>query len=119
MTGEQTPRSVPARETRHDEVDLVRQGQSNARGYVSQLLKTKSEDAQREREAERTQRRDELAFAGFVLTIIAGLIVYALHIGKDQIALEALKDIALFGVGGIGGYAIGRQRTSDGADEKP
>jgi hypothetical protein len=92
--------------------------QTNAHEYALQLLKTKSEDSQREREAQRSQRRDQMAFAGFALAMITGLIVYAMHIGKDQIALEALKDIALFGVGGMGGYAIGRQKSTDSADDK-
>jgi hypothetical protein len=97
---------------RRDEVSLRRQELSNTHDYAQQALKAESEDLQQGREAERSARRDQMLFAGFVLILITGFVIYALHAGKDQIATEAVKDIALFGVGGLGGYAIGWRKTA-------
>ena len=49
----------------------------------------------------------------FIVTIILILgagFLYALYMNKDQIALEAIKIVGSFGMGGIGGYSLGRLR---------
>jgi hypothetical protein len=98
------------------EASLKRLELANAHEYAQHALQLESEGAQRQRDAERSERRDQMVFAAFVLTLVAALILYALHIGKDQVALEALKDVALCTVGGAGGYAIGRKASHDITD---
>jgi hypothetical protein len=57
-----------------------------------------------------------MVFAGIVVLVLAGFVAYALHLNKDQIALEIIKAIAFLAAGGMGGYAIGRYRSSQPKD---
>lgn len=49
-------------------------------------------------------------YYGIVLIGLIILVGFALYMNKDQIVMEALKAILLFGSGGIGGYAYAKTK---------
>jgi hypothetical protein len=73
----------------------------------NQKIADKSIDAQAsdrrdERAVNKTIQLHQLLFAAFIVLVIVGLIVFALHIGKEAIALDIVKVLCGF----AGGYGV-------------
>jgi len=99
-------------DVKRDQIALQKQDIANTHEFAQQQLKAQVQDRERIREHEQKTRRDRMWFAAFVFVGIGAFIVYALQIGKDQFAADALKTLTTLLIGGIGGYAIRSQKKS-------
>jgi hypothetical protein len=91
---------------RADEIALRQRQLVNAHEFSQKSLEAQAQDRRETRQGRRTARRDRLLFAGFVIVVVAGFVVYALSIGKEQFAIEALRQIGYVSAGVLTGYAI-------------
>lgn len=70
-------------------------------------------DRNQQREFVKQCRKDTFLFISGISGLIAVLIISALWLGKDQIAMEIIKDIIFLLSGGAGGYAIGKNKSKN------
>jgi uncharacterized membrane protein YcjF (UPF0283 family) len=98
---------------RGQEIDLRKQSDGNAHEYAKAALEANVKD----REAERTHianiTKSRYIFAGIIIFFLIILFCFALFLNKDQIVMEIIKAIILFGSGGISGYAFGKRIPKD------
>ncbi|MEI6619380.1 MAG: hypothetical protein WCO17_09660 [Betaproteobacteria bacterium] len=85
----------------------------------NQKIADKSIDAQAsdrrdERAVNKTVQLHQLLFAAFTVLVIVGLIVFALHIGKEAIALDIVKVLCGFAGGyGLSTYISTQSRSAE------
>lgn len=70
-------------------------------------------DRTQQREFIQQCRKDTFLFISGISSLIAALVIAALWLGKDQIAMEIIKDIIFLLSGGAGGYAIGKNKNKE------
>lgn len=70
-------------------------------------------DRTQQREFIQQCRKDTFLFISGISALIAALVIAALWLGKDQIAMEIIKDIIFLLSGGAGGYAIGKNKNKE------
>ena len=97
-------------EQRHQETQLARQKDQNQFEFAQMALKAQAEDFEKNRIHERKQSATNRIFVTGVLLIVFSFLVYALHTGKDSVALEIIKSVVLIAGGGAGGYALGLRK---------
>lgn len=100
---------------RREELGLKKQEIANTHEYAKMALEAQVQDLGDSRKHSKSTRRDRLIFAGFIVILLGAFIVYALYLGKDQIAIEILKAIVYLLAGGLGGYAL-KTKSSEKKD---
>ena len=100
-------------ETRRREIELRAQTDKNQFEYAKLALNVQANDTKKERDHESKQHSKKLIFAGIMVGALLGFLVYSLHTGKDQVALEILKAAIFIASGGFGGYALGTRQSQD------
>lgn len=98
-------------ELRAHELDLQQQQDRHNFEFAKESLNAQAQDRRDDRLFQRRQRRNAYIFAGVLAVLIASLIVSAMWLNKDQVALEIIKSIVLLLSGGGAGYAIGRYQA--------
>lgn len=98
-------------ELEKDQIELQKEKITADYKYAENVISAQAQDRANEREHQRRLQRARMIFASILVFLLAGFLGYALHLDKDQIALEIIKAIAFIGAGGMGGYAIGRYRS--------
>ncbi len=70
-------------------------------------------DRDAQRDFIRKCRKDNFLFISGIIAVIGGLIISALFLNKDQIAMEIIKAVLFIVSGGAGGYALGKSKKDD------
>lgn len=91
---------------RQQELILQQQQSQNSHEYAQMALDAQVKDREQGRNHYQRYRRERLYFAAFIAVLLVGFLVFALHIGKDTIALEVLKALVYLLAGGLGGYSL-------------
>ncbi|MDD2367360.1 MAG: hypothetical protein PHN84_14470 [Desulfuromonadaceae bacterium] len=106
-------------EIREQELVLRKQADNNSFQFAQKSLDAQVTDRTAEREHVTKNRIYLMYFAAFVIVAVVGFLGFALHNGKDAIAMEIIKAILYIVTGSSGGYALGRskKRDSDGASQ--
>lgn len=104
-------------ELKAKEIDLQRISNQHSFEFSKNALEKEAVDRKENREFVHQCRRDKFIFASGICVLIVALIGGAMYLGKDQLALEIVKDIIFLLTGGAGGYALGSKKAdADKAD---
>ena len=98
-------------ENRQREIELQKQTDDHNFEYAKLALNAQAEDSESERTHKSQQHTRNLIFIGLMTTALIGFLVYSLHTGKDQVALEIIKAAIFIASGGAGGYAWGVRKS--------
>ncbi len=101
---------------RQHELEAKKQEDKNRHEFAKAALQVKAADLVNERQHERWIQAARFIFLGIVILVVAGVITYALAIGKDGFAMEIIKAVIFLLSGGIGGFAMGKS-SSGGRDK--
>lgn len=104
---------------RQHELELKSRDDEHRHQFAKAALQVKAADLINEREHERRVQTTRLIFFGILVFVIAGVITYALSIGKDGFAMEIIKAIIFLLSGGVGGFAIGKSSQSGKEKKSP
>jgi hypothetical protein len=96
---------------RMEELSLQKQKDANSFEFAKESLVVKKSDRQDQRRHESSQRKAAYIFTGILIFILAVVIGYALHIGKEAFATETLKTLAYIFTSGMGGYGIAKYQA--------
>lgn len=104
---------------RQRELDLEEKDATNQYNYAQQALNVQATDLQMAREHEGKQTLKQYIFVAVIVVFLLAFLGYAMQLGKDEIAKDALKILLGLVSGGAGGYAIGRSasKTKDKENE--
>lgn len=90
----------------------------NNHELAKKTIDLQAQDRKDHREFVKQCRKDTFLFISGVSFLIVSIVVSALWLGKDQVAMEIIKDIIFLLSGGAGGYAIGSKKgKSEDRDE--
>jgi len=103
---------------RQNEFTLRKQESEQNYKFSEKALEAQVQDNERSRTHYRTVQLHRIISGLIVLVIGSGLFGYALYLGKDQIAIEALKILGTLIVGGIGGYGLGRLKAGSSTKDE-
>jgi hypothetical protein len=98
------------------QIELQKQNLTESYQYAKGTIEAQLEDRKDTRDHQRKIQRERMTFAGILVLVLALFVGYSLYLNKDQIALEIIKAIAFLAAGGMGGYAVGRYRSSQAKD---
>jgi len=108
-------------EVRREELELRKQESAQGFEFAQESLKVQASDLKEVRAQERRESWQVVAILISILFVVAGVIIYALNLNKDQFVLE-LARVILTALGGGGvGYVIGHRKatkTSDDSDSE-
>lgn len=99
------------------ELDLKKQEDDHAFEYAKDALKAQTGDNSSKRDYYSKKRKHRYYFMTGISVLIVFVVCYALHLDKDQIALEIVKAIAFTGIGGAGGYYMGKSKNRSEKDD--
>lgn len=99
-------------EIRSRELELQKQKDDHGFDFGKRALDAQVVDRREQRVFQLKSRRSSYIFAVIVGLIFLALLITALILNKDQVALEIIKAIIFITTGGAGGYAIGRSRQN-------
>lgn len=97
---------------RSEELVLKKQQEQNAFAYGKEALGGKLSDRREQRGHLKSIRKMTLMFAGGVIFLLVLLIGYALHVGKDAVALEIIKALVFVSGGALGGYGFASAKAA-------
>lgn len=58
-------------------------------------------------------------FCAIITIALLSFMGYCVHAGKEQLAMEIIKNIAFIAGGGLGGYALGLRKKISSPDSEP
>lgn len=99
-------------EIRVQELTLQKQQDDYGFEYVKMVLAAKVEDRKSTRNHIIKSKIFTYFFATTIILIIVGVIVYAMHSGNEDIAMEIIKAIIYLAGGGLGGYGVAKIRET-------
>ena len=105
-------------ENRQREIEVQKQTDDHNFEYAKLALSAKAKDNEDERAHVSRQQKRILTFAAIMTGVLIGFLVYSLHTGKDQVALEIIKAAIFIASGGAGGYALGVKKSHEKGDGK-
>ena len=103
-------------ELKSREIDLQKQKDDHAFEFAKTALETQTNDRTQQRSFLARTKRNGHVFAVIIAVIFVTLLITALAMDKDQIALEIIKAVIFIVTGGAGGYAVGRLRNISSID---
>ena len=103
-------------ELKSREIDLQKQKDDHAFEFAKTALETQINDRTQQRSFLLRNKRNGHIFAVIIAFFFVTLLITALAMDKDQIALEIIKAVIFIVTGGAGGYAVGRLRNISSAD---
>ena len=92
--------------TRQTEQEQRRQQIESIHESTLKIVDAHLLDRQRERAYQRSSNITACMLVAFVSLLLSAVICYALHLNKDQLVMEFLKDILFIVTGGVGGYSL-------------
>lgn len=98
---------------RQHELDLEKQKDSHNFEFSKAALDAQERDRIHERECKRNQYKDRHRLVFWVVLILAGLIVAALYLGSEKLAMEVAKGIGYITAGLLGGYGLAKKGKDD------
>jgi hypothetical protein len=104
-------------EVRARELQLLEIEKTHAHEFALKSLDAQVQDRKAEREYHRLSLRYGSVFFTAILASVVGVVVYAMHGGFKDIAVEIVKAIGLVLAGGLGGYGVGRTQAKGGAKD--
>ncbi len=103
---------------RSEELILRKQQEQNAFSYGKEALNGKLVDRNEQRRHQTNLRKINLFFAGSIIFLLIALMVVALVVGKDQIALEIIKAVIFVSGGAAGGWGLATSKSSGKSNSK-
>jgi hypothetical protein len=102
-------------EVRKKQIELDRQHDNNMAEYSKKALEAQLQDNREDRHYKQATTKYYLIFGGIVVFCLLVISVAALHLGKEQFALEIFRAIFYGGFGAVAGkfFEKGRRRTKD------
>jgi cation transport ATPase len=104
---------------RAKEIEAEKQKDQNGYQYASKSLELQAEDRKNGRHWTHQNRKLVAITVVLCVLLIVALVVAAMFLNKDQIALEIIKAIVYIGVGVIGGYGFGYAKDTSGDSASP
>lgn len=99
-------------EIRAREMELEKQRDDRRFEFAKRALEAQIQDSREQRDFHLKAMRSAYVFTILAGIVFVGLLVTALALNKDQVALEIIKAVIFVATGGAGGYALGKQRTT-------
>ena len=100
-------------ENRQREIEFQKQSDDHNFEYAKLALHAQENYSEGERSHASRQHTRNLIFFGLMTTFLISFLIYSLHTGKDQVALEIIKAAIFIASGGAGGYALGIRKSQD------
>ena len=98
------------------DLDLQKQKDDHSFEFAKTALEAQKEDRAEQRTFQIKTKRNGHIFTTIISVLFVTLLVTALAMDKDQVALEIIKAVIFMATGGAGGYAIGRFRNDGDSD---
>ena len=98
-------------ELRSQELVLQKQKDKNAFDFGREALGTKAQDRKDHREHLLKAKKLTYIFSTIISLAVIGMIVFALHMGKEAFATEIIKACVFVFTGGAGGYGIAKAKA--------
>lgn len=102
---------------RGEEVRLRTREVEAGHRYAEKALEAQARDRTEAREATRAARRDQMAFAAFLIAVFVASVGGLIATGHKDFAMEVLKAAVFVFSGGAGGYFLARNRVAAGEGE--
>ena len=99
-------------EIRAREMDLRKQKDDHMFEAGKLGLEAQIQDRREQRGFDLKVKQSTFVFAFLVAVVFVALLITALALNKDQVALEIVKAAIFLASGGAGGYALGKHRVS-------
>jgi hypothetical protein len=99
-------------ELKNRQIDLEKQKDDHAFEWARTSLDAQVVDREKQRSFHLTSRKNVYVFATIIAILFVGLLIAALLMNKDAVALEIIKAVIFIFTGGAGGYAVGRQKST-------
>jgi len=100
-------------ELRGHELGLEIEREKNNRSVAEISIKANLEDRKNHRNHLERKSKHGLRAVSIFLLIIAGVICYCLHLGKEALLIKSVEVIGLLVAGFMGGYGYKTSRTED------
>lgn len=91
-------------QVRNREIDLKRQQDAHGFEFGKKALDVQLEDRNLQREHDQKTQKYFYTFISIISVLFVGLLVSAIILDKDQLAMEIVKAAIFLFAGGIGGY---------------
>lgn len=98
-------------ELKNRQLELEKQKDDHAFDWAKKSLDAQVIDRDKQRAFQLHGRRNCFVFATVIAVLFVGLLVCALWLNKDQVALEIIKALIFITTGGAGGYAVGKHKS--------
>lgn len=92
------------------QLELQKQKDSNSYEFAKAALSARNSDASAIRLHQHSILNSVLRFIAFMVLVFVAFMIYCLHSGNQEIAMQIIKGIGLIATGGFGGYGIGSRR---------
>lgn len=99
-------------ELKNRQLELEKQKDDHSFEWAKKSLDAQVVDRDKQRAFQLHGRRNCFVFATIIAVLFIGLLISALMLNKDQVALEIIKAMIFITTGGAGGYAVGRQMST-------
>lgn len=103
-------------ELKSREIDLQKQKDDHGFEFAKTALEAQADDRKQLRAFQLKSKRSGHIFTTIIVLFFIVLLITALAMDKDQVALEIIKAVIFMTTGGAGGYAIGRIRNINPVD---
>ena len=91
----------------------IREKEVEREGIIAkESIQAQSNDSKDGRKHKRTIIIAVLIASSIILLSVVAFMFYCVHENKDQLAMEIIKYVGTFLIGGFGGYAIGNRKSS-------
>lgn len=104
-------------EVRRAEIDLRLQELKNNSAHAEKILSAQERDREAERHHERRKTQYRLAFAGFCVVMLVGLVVGGMYLDKDALVGDILKVMAGAIAGALGGYGYSQAKQKSAPED--
>jgi hypothetical protein len=97
-------------ELRAQELALQKQQDDHGFEFSKKALETQLEDRKLQREHNIHLQRNQYILSGILSVMVVVIIITALFLNKETIAIEMIKAIVFLLAGGIGGYGLSKKK---------
>lgn len=101
-----------------NELSLQKQLDDHNYEFSKQALGTQAQDRKEQREHDKYLKKGKYILTFLLAFLVSAIIIVALYLGKDTVAIEIIKAICFVIAGGLGGYGIGKGHTPKNVDNE-
>lgn len=80
--------------------------------FSKKALEAQIEDRKSQRDVAMKMEKNRLYMAGFLGIALSGIVITALYLNKETVALEIIKAVGYFVAGGASGYGLKKAKDS-------